>query len=71
MGKLRVMIVSEGRVVDIQEFDDPRLRYIEDFNQLNRSTPFVAVLPLGAETHSKPERGDRTCRPEERCRCSH
>jgi hypothetical protein len=71
--KLRVLIMSEGRVVDIQELDDPRLRYIDDFNQLNKSTSFTAVLQpfeanlAGHRSHRLHPR-KRPCRPQRHCR---
>lgn len=67
MGKLRVFIVSEGHIVDIQEFEDPRLRFIEDFNQLNKETPFKAVLQPYVGNRS-PARRHVNCTAAEHCR---
>ena len=71
MGKLRVLIVGDGGIVDIQEFEDPRVRYIEDFNQLNKSTQFTAVLPLTVDARPAGGRGCSSCRPKRRCGLSH
>lgn len=43
MQKTRVLILCKGAIVDSFEFDDPRTRFIDEFNSLNRDTPFVAV----------------------------
>jgi hypothetical protein len=67
VGKLRVLIVSEGRVVDVEEFEDPRLGYVSEFNQLNRSTSFVAILPDYGEAARPNRRQRRECRPERHC----
>ncbi len=48
MKHLRVLIMCDGKVVDIHDLEDPRLRYIADFNQLNGSTPYEAVLDEAA-----------------------
>jgi hypothetical protein len=64
--KLRVLIVGEGRVVDVKEFDDPRYAYVADFNRLNKTTPFVAVFP--PEKMVRARVGSRRCRPANRCR---
>ena len=67
VGKLRVLIVSEGRVIDVEEFEDPRLRYVSEFNQLNRSTSYMAILSDSGEVARPKRRERRDCRPERHC----
>jgi hypothetical protein len=70
MATLRVWIVREGVVVDVEEFEDPRAKYVEEFNRLNQETPFRAVLaslpPSDRQTSVR-----SSCRPKRNCRESH
>lgn len=67
MESLQVLIVSDGAIVDVQEFDDPRVRFVEDFNRLNHSTQFTAVLQPMIVAEAEPVRCGNRCQP--RCRC--
>ncbi len=73
MYKLRVLIVSEGQVIDVQDFDDPRAAFVSDFNRLNRTTPYRAVLDGDVTIFELPEarplRMQVGCRPGTR-RCA-
>ncbi len=71
MSKLRVLIVSEGNIVDIQELEDPRIRYVEDFNQLNKTTQFTAVLPVSVGPQPAARNPSSQCRPRRRCGLPH
>ena len=68
MEKLRVLIVSDGTVVDVQEFEDPRIRFVEDFNQLNQATPFVAMLQRSTEPVIEVSRTGPRCHAQRHCR---
>ena len=59
MKHLRVLILCDGKVVDIHDLEDPRLRYIVDFNQLNSTTPYEAVLEETAPPDSAARHANR------------
>ena len=66
MKSLRVLILFEGRVIDLYDFDDPRQRFIFEFNQLNEPTPYHAILEELPEIVSLKQRHP-PCDPPRRC----
>jgi hypothetical protein len=68
MKRLRVLIVENGQVVDVHELEDPRVRYIAEFNQLNQSTQFTAVAVDDSDAVHKCPATHLACRPKMRCR---
>lgn len=48
MTSLRVLIMQQDQVIDVQSFDDPRQEFVDEFNRLNQDTSYWAVIEEAA-----------------------
>ncbi len=65
MRQLQILILRKGEVVQVESFEDPRIDFIREFNELNDDNDYSAVL---AEELLPQWRMDgSTCQAHRRC----